>query len=389
MSDTPLRPIELDFKSAANSVATPVTLQTFSSYSFERSVLTPAAAFRFTAPGIDASLRQSIRSGDTVSLYVFGSQNVKYPLGTGFIDETDTHTTPTAVEYLLTGRDTLGQLVDNSSVDAQNRIINTKNLTLAGLFQQLIANTRMPQQFIQSQLPNGTLLFQTNAGETKINTLQRYLDFSNSLVWSAPDGRAILGKPNFAQNASGALIMSESDPSQNNLLEARVRRNTNQVIRQIVTQLQTNDQVDPGSFTVLNNDPDVAPLIQALVGRSIYRVFPYGQGSDAVNQIVAVGNGTGNPRVLGQALSLREIARENVRVLDVECVRQGHLNEYGVPYNIDQVYTVDIDSDNVSEDMYVYACSYELTLDHGLLTRLHLCRLGSIVADSAVIQGAS
>ena len=68
-------------------------------------------------------------------------------------------------------------------------------------------------------------------------------------------------------------------------------------------------------------------------------------------------------------------------VLDIECVVRGHLNADGLPYAIDQVYTVTYEKDDVDDNMYVYAVQYNMTRDHGMLTTLRLCKLGTIVAD--------
>ncbi len=380
-------PIIMDCKPANNAAGSLTnSITTFNSYSFDRSILTPASAFRFTAPGVDLAARQAIRSGDMVALYIVNSNNQKFPLATGFIDQTDTHVVPQNVEYVLTGRDTLGQLVDNAVVDASNKIINTKNITLMNFLNQLVANTRIPVGLINQQVPNGQLLINTSPGETKINALQRYLGFMNCLVWTNASGQIIVGKPNFSQGISGSLMLnSTANPLANNCLEARIRRDTNTAIRQIVTQLQSLDQVDAGTFTVLNNDVDVKKVAPYKVGRSVYERFSYGSGNDAVNQVQQVGNQTGSPQAIGAALSRREIARDNVKVLDVEIVVREHFNENGQPYNIDQIYDVQLADDTVNEPMYVYACSYELTVEHGALTRLRLCRVGTSLVDGAGI----
>jgi prophage tail gpP-like protein len=349
-------------------------------------MLTPAAAFRFSAPGVDKAARMAIRSGDTVSIAALSKNGFLYPLGTGVVDETDCHILPSKVDYLLTGRDLAGQLVDNAAVDAQNNIQNTASITLPSLVGQLIKGTRIPQQIVLQQVPNSALLWQTMAGETKINTLQRYLDFTNCLVWTLPDGRLVVGKPDFTKEKAGFMKLSISQPSGNNLLEARVKRNLNQAIRQIVTQLQSNEQINAGTFTVLNNEPDLKARANAGVGRSVYQTFSYGQGNDTVNTITQVGNQSGSPRSIGQEKSQREIARENMKILDVEAIAEGHFNDSGVPFNVDQIYNVQIEDEDVNEDLLVYSCSYELTLEHGMITRMRLCRLGTIVAYADALR---
>jgi hypothetical protein len=160
-------------------------------------------------------------------------------------------------------------------------------------------------------------------------------------------------------------------------------------LRQIVTQLQSLDQVDAGSFTVRNNDADILSTSNAKVGRSVYRRFSYGQGNDTVNTVTQIGNTTGSPRTIGNELSQRELARENMKILEVECVVRGHINSAGIPYNIDQIYNVQIDDDGLDEDMYVHSCSYELTIEHGMLTRLRLVRLGTICAFADAVRRQS
>jgi hypothetical protein len=187
----------------------------------------------------------------------------------------------------------------------------------------------------------------------------------------------------------GRFICSD-DPkvrSANNVIDARVRRNVNGAIRKIVTQLQTMDKVPPSSFTLNNMDPDVRALSSAKVGRSVYELFSYGSGAEAYNQIFQIGNSDGAPKTIGEALSMRKLARENMSVLDVELIVEGHFNALDIPYDVDQIYSVRIDDENLNEDLYVYSVGYDLTGDHGMMTHLRLCRRNTICADVPVING--
>jgi prophage tail gpP-like protein len=358
----------------------PQFLRTFSSYSFERNILVPASPFRFTAEGVDPAVRMAIRSADTVELYAKNSTGTTYPVATGYIDETDTHITPTSVEYVLTGRDTIGQLVDNAAVDANNTIIHLASINLKNVALTVIQNTRIPPSILPQNLPDGLMLFQTNPGETKINVLQRYMEYTNCLVWSAPNGQMVIGKPNMSQPSMGNFILKSTGSNNNNLLEARVRRNTNMAIRKIAVQLQTLNITDPSNITVTNGDPDVVAVAQYRAGKSVYRTFSLGNGTDAVNQLTQVGSG-GSPQQIGFTLSRKEVAKSNMDVLEIEAVVLGHFNEQGQLYNIDQVYHVVIDDENVAEDMYVHTIKYDLTKDRGMITTMRLSRLGTVVAD--------
>jgi hypothetical protein len=61
------------------------SIKTFDSYAFERNLLNPGAPFRLTAPGIDKSLRLSIRSGDTIQLFITNRAGTQIPIGTGLL----------------------------------------------------------------------------------------------------------------------------------------------------------------------------------------------------------------------------------------------------------------------------------------------------------------
>jgi prophage tail gpP-like protein len=387
----PLVPIGIDFISASTGAQT--SLQTFSSYHFQRNITTPASSFRFTAPGISVEQRMRVRSGDRAELYVTSGHPPmiikKIQVATGFVDETDTHTSGTSVEYVVSGRDTSSQLVDNDAVDANNNIVFIKSINLVGIAQLFLQNTRLASSTIVNfNVPNGNLLLQTNVGESKANALQRYLEYCNCLMWSLPTGQIAIGKPNMTQQPSGNLICamnSSSNPAANNVLDMRCRRNTNQAIRQIAVQLQPLSPTNPTLITQRNQDRDVIALSQARVGRSVYRVYTLGNGMDAVNTLSKVGNSITGGNSIGNQYAKRQIAEENMKVIDVQAVVAGHLNEYGVPYNTDQVYNVIYDDEQLYEPMYVYDVTYELTEEQGMTTTLKLCRLGTIVADTGQV----
>lgn len=411
-------PIELQFKSAsggllgalgsatagpaaiasaaADLVGAGKKLKFFDSYSFERNMLSPAAPFRFTAPGVDKSQRLSIRSSDMVEMFVTNSFGIKLPLAVGFIDETDTHVMPGKVEYVLTGRDVMGQLVDNAVVDSNNKVIQTKNLSMTGIIAQFLKNTRAPAGFDTQQIDfnASSLILQTIPGETKMNCLQRFLEITNCLVWTKPNGQIIVGKPNFIQLPLGTFIIGSDQallnavpvigaiaPAPCNVLDARVRRNTNTAIRQIVVQLQTLQLVDAGAYTLQNSDSDVRAVSGSFAGKSVYESFTYGDATTTINTIKALGNAFADPFKLGANKAMREIARSNVQVLDIEITVQGHFNPLGTLFDVDQIYNVVIPDESINQPMYVYAVTHELTVNNGMISKLRMCQVsGTLVA---------
>ena len=210
-----------------------------------------------------------IRSGDTIELLAYNPKGEEVPVAMGIIDETDCHILPSRIEYVLSGRELIGQLVDHSAVSQQDTLIvlgdpktGKGNPNLQTITKLLIQNTRIPQEVAFQQIPNGDgFLFQTNPGETKMNALQRYLELANALVWSLPTGQIKVGKPNFIPaSTQGNPILSLGNPADldfltggnpqgqvSNILDCRVRRNCNNAIRQIVIQMSNRGSVRCGS----------------------------------------------------------------------------------------------------------------------------------------------
>jgi len=380
-----ITPLELEFISASDPTQAVEKIVTFTSYQFERNITSPVSAFRFTAPGVNRATRLAIRSGDMVQIFAYNKDGDRLPIAIGIIDETDSHIGKDSVEYVVTGRDILGQLADNASVDANNKVIFFEKASLTNIIGSVLNGTRCPQGFTLSNAPNGQFLFSSNVGETKINALQRMLEFANLLIWSDENGQVIVGKPDFAQATSGDLILLASNNPSNNILECRVRRNLNQAIRKIATQLQSLGKTDPGTITMTNSDDDMVAVSKIGVGRSVYQFFDYGGAGDSVNTINQVGNQSGNYNNIGYEHSRRLLARENMKILEVEAVVKGHINSFGEIYDIDQTYNVQVEDEDVSETMYTHSVSYELTKDQGMLTRLHLCKLNTIVSGAKAI----
>ena len=376
-------PLALTFKKPGENIGPDsIPIDQFSSYSFDTNILTPASAFRFTIPDLDKSTRMRIRSGDAIFINAVGEKGKLIQIATGFIDETDYHGSATASEYVITGRDILGQLVDNDSIN----ITNTEVLRIEQLVEQLLFDTRLLNVgVIPVNTPNHTVQVNVNPGETKINTIQRYLEICNCLIWTQNDGQIIVGKPNMTQKPMGRLRASYSSPQDNNLLDFRAKRNINQAMRKIATKLQTKDQVKAGDYLIWNKAKDIYNLRGSKVGASKFKHFDYGSGNDAVNTVNIIGNMSGDDKQIGAQLSYREIARDNMKILEVECLVEGHLNENGIPYGVDQMYDVFIEDEDISEELYVYACSYDLTLEHGMMTRLRLCKKGTICAGVPII----
>jgi prophage tail gpP-like protein len=87
-----------------------------------------------------------------------------------------------------------------------------------------------------------------------------------------------------------------------------------------------------------------------------------------------------------QAYGMREMARANIKELQVQIQMAGHFNDQCVPFMPDQVYRIRYDVDGIDEDMYLYEVEYFLDEQGSQRTRLFFCRQTAIVANSKVFS---
>jgi hypothetical protein len=311
-------------------------------------------------------------------------------LATGIIDYPSVETDVASGERgSIAGRDLVGQFEDHDAISLDSEPVFFTQTDVAGVFRKLKEGTRIPG-LIDQGVPGGKWAFSTEPGESKLAALQRYLEPLNSLAWSAPDGKLIVGKPDFKQTPRGSLFILRKDR------EANVRSIkvtwAGATIPNIVIPLWSGAEFVQKAFkesAVYNPAPEPNRLrqkghvlVRSVVTSDINANTTSGQTE--LNRLGASGN-------LLRALAARLIARENMHEMLVQVVAYGHMNEDGEPYAPDQVYHVKYDRANVDEPLYVYGVEYSLTLERGQITTLYMCRLGCIVAGAEVpaVQGAT
>lgn len=357
----------------------PVALDRFLSYSFNSSILVPVDTFNFSfvAPDSSRPLYQLIKDGDIV---VLAANNVL--LSTGIVDQVDTEVDSDFGEKgSLNGRDLMSQLEDQDAISLDNKPIFANNFTVEGAVGKLIENTRINSIELRNA-PSAKYLLATEPGESKLAALQRFLEPLNCVSWMGASGQIIVGKPNFSQEISGRLFISKSERRSNVLSMKVVRSATN--IPNIIVPIWSGQELVQDRTSESQRLENAAPGPSRLLKLG-HRV-PKGcvvsapnatdaQGLSGVNQLKAGGAN------LLQAYAKREIARANVREIQVQAVVPGHFNESGAPWQIDTTYKIEFEQGDVNENMYLYQVEYQLSADGGQKTNLYFCRLGSIVSD--------
>jgi len=372
----------------------PFTIERFNSYSFSSNILVPVDAFSFVfKPALPTSSANTwdklIREGDVVQLTVGGE-----PLSTGFCDTPDINTSNDGSIISVNGRDVIGYLESNDSVNPDSSILWTNFAKIGDVLPKLIENTRI-QGFETRNMPDdvGTY-FATTPGESKLASLQRFIDPLNAIVWASPTGKLVCGRPAFSDAPKGTLgmrIMGNVDGRLGNVLNMSIHRASGQIPNAILVVWTGNEsnQVVNKSSLKLNAAEGPSRLYNA--GHKLYRCIPVSapdannvqSGLPELSRLVAQG-----ANYFG-ALAAREFARENVNELVVTCSVLGHINAAGEPYRVDTTYNIVHDAAGLDEKMYLYSVDYELSEDGSQVSHLAFCKLGCIVADSNMITSVT
>lgn len=351
------------------------------SYSFDSNMLVPVDAFSFALMPSqdDAVLDDAIREGDIVRLYIKDEQ-----ISTGIIDQTEVEVDADSGErIMINGRDMLGQLEMQDAISTSSKPFYAQKVSFTQILTFLKQDTRIPTVELRAKI-NQAQLFATEPGESKLAALQRACDAMNLLIWSGPDGRLIVGQPNFKKRPVAKLILNKADPSQNNVLSMKATRDSFTIPNFVVPVWPSQGLVvgQVSKFQGVYNDAERPKLLQSLgiiLPKCIVEHNPEGaspQGLADVNRITVLGN----DRLGGMAK--RFIARANMKELMVQAVVPGHMNEKGDPYLVDDIYDIEFDRGNVKKPMYLFHVSYVLNENGYRTSTLWFTNLNTIVADA-------
>lgn len=354
----------------------------FTDYSFQSSVLVPIDSFSFKLvnPTIGGSLYDTIKDGDIAILKANGTV-----LGTGLIDSVAIGTDPDSGEVVeIHGRTLIAQLEDQSCVNELDAPFWANSITIDGAINFLCKSTRVNYYRLQ-QVPSGSFLFATEPGESKMSSLLRFIEPLNCILWMDPDGTLVVGRPNMGAAISGTFLNDRAARASNNLSMKAVYSSThipNVVIPVWTGQETVQNRISPEQ-AVLNNGVGPSRLykLNHRVPKTVVVSTPQGadpQALSQVNQLTVAGS-----NVL-QAYAKREIARANVSEVGLQVNVKGHYNDDLSPIVVDTCYQVVYPRASINEKMYLHTVDYTMSRDHGQLTSMFFCRLGSIVADVAV-----
>lgn len=366
---------------------TPVYLDRFLSYKFSSSILVPVDSFEFSFANTDGDpFDTMVKEGDIAILYANGQ-----PISTGIIDVTDVEVDSQFGEKVsVTGRNLMSQLEDQDSVSVDASQIFGQNLTVDGVMNVLLNNTRISKSTVKQNAPVKAYLFASEPGEKKLQSLLRFLEPLNVLTWMNPQGQLVIGKPNQYAAISGTLVVSRSKAFSNCTDMKAIRASTKipNIILPIWSGQESVQQIVGKQQAMYNNAQGPARLrkLGHHVPRAVVVSSPDATRPQEATEIIIANQKQNVSRAgqsnLLQAYGKREIARANQEELIVQCVRNGHYNDDAEPFLIDSVYKIEFDRGNVDEDMYLFQVEYSLSVEGGQATSLYFCRQNTIISDT-------
>ncbi|WP_338126068.1 phage baseplate assembly protein [Pseudomonas proteolytica] len=212
---------------------------TWDGWSIESDLLTPADAFELELHTKNATrLPDVIKEGAPCSLTLDGDRVL-----TGQIDEFEHDISRRGISMRINGRDLAAPLVDCSSP-----FVSMREATLAQILDQVVKPLGAYKVEIRADQAKTRRRVQIEPGQTAWEALLQVSEANGLWPWVEPDGRLIIGGPDYTTPPVGALVMRE-DGVGNNVERLAVRRSIANRYSQITVLGQHGQYANDGLDT--------------------------------------------------------------------------------------------------------------------------------------------
>lgn len=212
---------------------------TWDGWSIESDLLTPADAFELELHTKNATrLPDVIKEGAPCSLTLDGDRVL-----TGQIDEFEHDISRRGISMRINGRDLAAPLVDCSSP-----FVSMREATLAQILDQVVKPLGAYKVEIRADQAKTRRRVQIEPGQTAWEALLQVAEANGLWPWVEPDGRLIIGGPDYTTPPVGALVMRE-DGVGNNVERLAVRRSIANRYSQITVLGQHGQYANDGLDT--------------------------------------------------------------------------------------------------------------------------------------------
>lgn len=212
---------------------------TWDGWSIESDLLTPADAFELELHTKNATrLPEVVKEGAPCSLILDGDRVL-----TGQIDEFEHDISRRGISMRINGRDLAAPLVDCSSP-----FVSMREATLAQILDQVVKPLGAYKVEIRADQAKTRRRVQIEPGQTAWEALLQVAEANGLWPWVEPDGRLIIGGPDYTTPPVGALVMRE-DGVGNNVERLAVRRSIANRYSQITVLGQHGQYANDGLDT--------------------------------------------------------------------------------------------------------------------------------------------
>lgn len=321
---------------------------TWDGWSVESDLLTPADAFELELHTKNASrLPDVIKEGAICSLTLDGDRVL-----TGQIDEFEHDVSRRGISMRINGRDRAAPLVDCSSP-----FVSMREASLAQIIEQVVMPLGAYQVEIRADKAKTRRRVQIEPGQTAWEALLQVAEANGLWPWVEPDGRLIIGGPDYTNAPVGVLVMRE-DGVGNNVDRLSVRRSIANRYSQITVLGQhgqyANDGLDTARSHLRSQVQD-----ETLARRGIFRPKVV-VDSSSENQDMA----TTRARKL--------LADSRLEGFEIRAVVKGHRADNGQVWAPGQRVVVRSEPHGLNDTYFLMSRTLRLSRGEGAITELRL-----------------
>lgn len=321
---------------------------TWNGWSVESDLLTPADAFELELyTKHSTQLPAVLKEGAPCSL-TLGSDRVL----TGQIDEFEHDISRQGISMRINGRDRAAPLVDCSAP-----FVSMREASLAQILDQVVKPLGIYEVEIRADQAKTRRRIQIEPGQTAWEALLQVAEANGLWPWVEPDGRLIIGGPDYNTPPVGALILRE-DGVGNNVQRLSVRRSIANRYSQI-TVLGQHGQYDNDGLDTKRSHLRSIIQDETLARRGIFRPKVV-IDSASENQDMA----TTRARKL--------LADSRLEGFEIRAIVKGHRADNGQVWNPGQRVIVRSEPHDLDAIYFLMSRTLRLSRGEGAITELRL-----------------
>lgn len=317
-------------------------------WSVESDLLTPADSFELELYTRDPGpLPPGLQEGSPCTLSL-GNDRVL----SGVVDEIELDVSRQNRTVRITGRDNAAVLVDCSTP-----FVSMREVGLAEVIEQVVKPLGIARVEIRAATPKTRKRIQVEPGQSAWEVLLQVAEANGLWPWMEPDGRLVIGGPDYSSTPVATLTMRE-DGQGNNVERLSLRRSMPGRFSQ-VTVLGQHGQYDNDGYDTSRSKLKTVVQDDVLARRGIFRPK------------VVVDSSCEN-QDMSQTRARKLLADSRLEGLEIRAVVMGHRAGNGTVWSPGQRVKVFSEPHGLNATYFLMARTLRLTRREGAITELRL-----------------